>query len=80
MTIEGENGWVFVNDSFGDWRGTNETMGLRTRLKRDTKGSADTPSKSGLEWVKHDIAIGRLQFWRNSAWDDAIDRPDKTYV
>ena len=65
--IEGENGWLIVNDSFGDWRGVNEALGLRTRLKR---GNAE---RGGLEWVKHDIAAGRLQRRVGGEWVDRID-------
>lgn len=70
-TIEAENGWVIVGDSFGDWRGTNEALGLRTRLKRETR------DRSGLDWVKHDISIGRLQTLIAGEWTDNIDRFDK---
>lgn len=59
-TIEGEHGWVFVGDSFGDYRGINEALGLRTRLKRS------------LEWAKTDVGIERLQVRIGSEWVDRI--------
>ena len=63
---EGENGWVFVLDGFGDYRGVNEAMGLRTRLKFT------------LEWAKTDVSIERLQVRSvNGEWIDGIDRPTR---
>lgn len=72
-TIKGENGWVFVQDVYGDWRGTNEALGLRTRLKRDTRGEG---ARSGLDWVRHDITIRRLQRFDGGQWVDKIDHAD----
>lgn len=65
MTLDGDNGWLFVADSFGDYRGINETLGLRTRLKWS------------LEWAKKDVEIGRLQTLIAGEWTDKIDRFDK---
>jgi hypothetical protein len=60
-TIEGERGWVFIGDSFGDWRGINEAMGLRTRLKRS------------FTMAQGDVAIERLQVRApDGAWVDRI--------
>jgi hypothetical protein len=62
-TIESERGWVFIGDSFGDWRGVNEALGLRTRLKRS------------LTMVQGDVAIERLQVRAaDGTWVDRIDR------
>lgn len=59
VVTEGE--WEYRQDGFGDWRGWNEAMGLRTRLK------------FSLAWAKTDVRIKRLQVRSaDGAWVDRI--------
>ena len=51
---------------YGDVRGVNEILGLRTRLK------------FSLQWAKTDVSIERLQVRSvNGEWIDGIDRPTR---
>lgn len=62
MTIT-EGDWAYTLDSYGDWRGINETLGRRTRLKRE------------LTKAQQDVAIGRLQTRAaDGTWIDRIDK------
>ena len=55
-----EGNWVYIRDGYGDWRGTNQNAGIRTRLK------------GTLDWAKKDVETGRFQRRKNSEWIDDI--------
>lgn len=58
-TVE-ENGWAYVKDGFGDWRGTNTAGTQRSRLK------------GTLEWARADVKSRRLQRLIRGTWIDDI--------
>lgn len=59
--ISDAGGWRYASDGYGDYRATNDTLGLRTRLKRTLVGA------------QADVASGRLQTRVKGEWLDRID-------
>jgi hypothetical protein len=64
-TIATDGEWIYGRDDFGDYRGTNERRGERTRLKRT------------LVAAQEDVKVGRLQRRKGGEWEDTIDAFDR---
>ncbi len=71
MTITDSDGWSYIRDEYGDWRGANAAGTLRTRLKRDRNEC------SRLDAARKDAQSGRHQRLIAGAWVDRIDVFDK---